>query len=79
MFLGECLFTRNLVDNAQARAACDKGYSKRLRYLARTHRVALGVMHDLLHDPEQRIIGKEALAHAYFADFDPASVGRGRV
>ena len=55
VFLGNRLFIRNLVDNTQALAACDKGYSKRLRYLARTHRVALGVMHDLLHDPEQCI------------------------
>ena len=55
VFLGNRLFIRNLVDNTQAPAACDKGYSKRLRYLARTHRVALGVMHDLLHDPEQCI------------------------
>ena len=54
VFLGHRLFIRHLVDNTQALAACDKGYSKRLRYLARTHRVALGVMHDLLHDPEQR-------------------------
>ena len=55
VFLGQRLYIINLVDNTQALAACEKGYSKRLHYLARTHRVALGVMHDLLHDPDQCI------------------------
>ena len=44
-----------LVDNTQALSSAKKGYSKRLRYLQRTHRVSLGVLHDLLEDQEQMI------------------------
>ena len=28
------------------------GYSKKLKHLARTHRVSIGVLHELLEDPD---------------------------
>ena len=44
-----------LVDNTQALSSAKNGYSKRLRYLQRTHRVSFGVLRDLLEDDTQRI------------------------
>lgn len=31
----------------------------------------------LTYDPRQRLIGKDALNHAYFADFDRDAIGKG--
>ena len=43
------------IDNTQAILAITRGYSKRLRSLSRTHRVSLGVMHELVSDPELHV------------------------
>ncbi len=40
------------VDNVQTIQAVTKGYSKRLRHLPRTQRVCLGMLHEMLNDPE---------------------------
>ena len=56
MFLGRRLIIRTRVDNTQAISAAKKGYSKRLRYLQRTHRVSIGAIHDLLEDAEQKVV-----------------------
>ena len=55
-FLGRRLLIRTRVDNTQAISAAKKGYSKRLRYLQRRHRVSIGAIHDLLEDAEQRVV-----------------------
>jgi hypothetical protein len=49
-FLGIRVPIRCLVDNDQAIAAVKRGYSKRLRHLARTQRVAIGVLHECTND-----------------------------
>jgi hypothetical protein len=53
--LGRRLTLGCYCDNTQAIAAVRKGYSKRLRYLSRTHRCALGVTHELLEDLDNKI------------------------
>ena len=40
------------IDNTQALAAVKRGYSKKLRHLPRTQKVSIGVIHDILQDPE---------------------------
>ena len=40
------------VDNSQCIAAIKNGYSKRLRFLSRTHRCSIAVLHELSGDPE---------------------------
>ena len=39
-----------LVDNTQAIAAVQKGYSKKLRFLERTHKCSINTIHELLQD-----------------------------
>ena len=53
--LGKRLTLRCLIDNTQAIQAMRNGYSKRLRHLQRTHRVSIGVMHDLITDPDMMV------------------------
>ena len=48
--LGSTIPIIGLVDNDQAITAIKKGYSKKLRALPRTHRVAVGVLNDCLQD-----------------------------
>ena len=43
------------LDNTQAISAISKVYSKRLRYLSRTHRVSIGVIHECVQDQEMAI------------------------
>ena len=50
--LGRSLGIELNVDNTQAISAIEKGYSKKLRHLARTQRVCIGLLNELLHDPE---------------------------
>ena len=50
--LGRRLPIRMHIDNMQAISAIQKGYSKKLRYLARTQRVCIGLLNDLLCDEE---------------------------
>ena len=42
------------VDNDQAIAAAKRGYSKRLRCLHRTHRIAIGSLHEIFEDADQQ-------------------------
>jgi len=50
--LGKRLSIKMQIDNTQAISAIEKGYSKKLRHLARTQRVCIGLLNDLLRDPE---------------------------
>jgi hypothetical protein len=50
--LGKRLPIRMKIDNMQAISAIKKGYSKKLRHIARTQRVCLGLLNELLNDPE---------------------------
>ena len=44
----------SLVDSQQAISAIKRGYSKRFRCLNRTHRVAIGSLHEIVGDERQR-------------------------
>ena len=50
--LGQRLPLQVFVDNTQCISAVEKGYSKKLKHLARTHRVSIGVLNELLEDPD---------------------------
>ena len=52
--LGTVVPIVGLIDNDQAITAIKKGYSKKLRALPRTHRVAVGVLKDCLLDAEMK-------------------------
>jgi len=52
VLLGRKLPLQVFADNTQCIAAVEKGYSKKLRHLARTHRVSIGVLHEILEDEE---------------------------
>ena len=54
-FLGRRLKVVCQVDNDQAITAVRKGYSKKLRQLARTHRVSVGVIHECITDPRMLV------------------------
>ena len=43
------------MDNQQAITAVQRGYSKRLRCLNRTHRIAIGSLHEIVGDEKQRV------------------------
>ena len=52
VLIGKRLRIKCRVDNTQAIAAAKKGYSKRLRHLSRTQRVSIGVLNDMVEDPD---------------------------
>jgi hypothetical protein len=52
VLLGRRLPLQVFVDNTQCISAVEKGYSKKRRHLARTHRVSIGVLHELLEDED---------------------------
>ena len=54
-FLGERVQLVCLVDNQQAITAVKRGYSKRLRCLNRTHRIAIGSLREIVGDERQRV------------------------
>ena len=54
-FLGERIPLVCLVDNEQAITAVKRWYSKRLRCLNRTHRIAIGSLHEIVGDERQRV------------------------
>jgi len=54
--IGRLLLVRLMVGNTQAIAAVRKGYSKKLRHLQRAHRVAVGVVHELLVDDRSCVV-----------------------
>ena len=41
-----------LIDNMQTIQAVTKGYSKKLRHLSRTQRICIGMLHEVINDPE---------------------------
>ena len=43
------------IDNLQTIQCVAKGYSKKLRHLPRTQRICLGVLHEMLADPDMRV------------------------
>ena len=55
VFLGERIPLVCFVDNQQAITAVKRGYSKRLRCLNRTHRIAIGSLHEVVGDERQRV------------------------
>ena len=56
--LGRVLELECRVDNDQAITAIRKGYSKKLRALPRTQRVAVGVLNDCLQDADAGVYGR---------------------
>ena len=54
-FLGRLVRMRVGIDNTQALTAIEKGYSKRLRHLSRTHRISIGVLNELQKDGEAMV------------------------
>ena len=54
-FLGERIPLVGLVDNQQAITAVKRGKSKRLKCLNRTHRIAIGSLHEIVGDERQRV------------------------
>ena len=55
--LAQTVPIRSLIDNMQTLQVVEKGYSKKLRHLPRTQRICLGVLKELVDDPE---VGKIA-------------------
>ena len=43
------------MDNQQAITGIKRGYSKRLRCLNRTHRIAIGSLHEIVGDERQQV------------------------
>ena len=54
-FWGERIPLVCLVDNQQAITAVKRGCGKRLRCLNRTHRIAIGSLHEIVGDEKQRV------------------------
>ena len=44
-----------MIDNMQTIQVVTKGYSKKLRHLPRTQRICLGVLHEMISDPDMRM------------------------
>ena len=55
VFMGERIPLVGLVDNQQAITAVKREYSKKLRCLNRTHRIAIGSLHEIVGDEKQRV------------------------
>ena len=55
IILGRRLNIELNIDNTQAILAIQRGYSKKLRHLARTQRVCIGLLHELLEDPDMQL------------------------
>jgi hypothetical protein len=55
-------------DNAATIVACTKGYSPALRYLKRTQRTAIGVVHDIISEDPPEGCGKVSLLKAATKD-----------
>ena len=67
--LGVTIPIKCMIDNTQAMSAIDKGYSKNLRHLARTHRVSIGVLHEILSDPRVNLDVEYARSAEHKGDF----------
>ena len=51
------------IDNTQAISAVKKGYSKKLRFLERTHKCSLGTLHELWERGGMRVEYAPTLKH----------------
>lgn len=76
--LGKQLPLQAFVDNTQCITAVEKGYSKKLRHLARTRRVSIGVLHELLEDEDASLTleyceTSQMLADSFTKALPPAS------
>ena len=67
--LGRKLPLQFFVDDTQCIAAVEKGYSKRLRHPARTHRVSIGVLHELLKDEDTAMSTDDCEVTVMLADY----------
>ena len=54
--LGLLPWMRLKVDNQQAILAVQRGCSKKLKHLQRTHRVSIGTLHEAITTPESRVV-----------------------
>ena len=57
------------IDNTQAIAAINNGYSKKLRCLGRTHRVSIGVLHEIANNPRLKMTVEYAKSAEHKGDF----------
>jgi len=63
------------VDNTQAISAVRTGYSKKLRYLSRTHRCSIGCLHEVWNDPEIGLAIEYAETKSHKGDFFTKALG----
>ena len=66
IFLADCRRPIDLVakvDNTQAITAISKGYSKKLRFLERTHRCSIGSLHELVEDGLMKVEYAPTVSH----------------
>ena len=63
------------VDNAQALCAIRDGYSKKLRFLPRTQRCSIGVLHEALTDPDADLTASYTPTADQKGDFFTKSLG----
>ena len=63
------------IDNTQAIAAINNGYSKKLRCLSRTHRVSIGTLHEIWRDPEIAMEVEYAQSAEHKGDFFTKELG----
>ena len=63
------------IDNAQAIAAINNGYSKKVRHLTRTHRVSIGTLHEIARDPEVALEVEYARSAEHKGDFYTKELG----
>ena len=52
-----------LVDNAQATAAVERGYSRKLRHLGRARKCSISVVHELWKDGEIQVEHRPTATH----------------
>ena len=75
--LGVTVPIRCKIDNTQAIAANEKGYSNTLRYLTRTHRVSIGVLHEIAGDSKIMMEVEYAPSAEHKGDFFTKELGAG--
>ena len=73
--LGVTIPIKCMIDNTQAISAIKSGYSKKLRHLARTHRVSIGTLHEILSDPRVNLDVEYAPSAEHRGDFFTKELG----
>jgi len=63
------------VDNTQAISAVKTGYSKKLRYLSRTHRCSIGCLNEVWNDPGAALDIEYAETNTHKGDFFTKTLG----